>query len=228
MPGLKKLEIIAYKDKTFSTETGNRFEMMVNPANYDEKKIISYEEEKKTDGGNTPTYRSYKDDIIKIEFFLDNTGAFISWMDYKGPTSKKPLSGILDSLKATVYDYIGDVHEPPFLKIAWGSLNYTGRLKDLTIKYEIFSSEGEPLRAKVSMEILKYIDQETQDKLKNKSSPDLSHLVTVKDGDTLPALCRKIYKNEVYCVEVARINRLTGFRHLEPGIRLLFPPLSND
>lgn len=149
-------------------------------------------------------------------------------MDYKGPASKQPLSEIIKSLEATVYTYIGNAHQPPFLNITWETLNFYGRLKELSTKYEMFSSEGEPLRAKISMEILKFIDKETQDKMKGKSSPDLSHLVTIKDGDTLPALCRRIYKSEAYCAEVARINGLTGFRYLEPGIRLLFPPLSNN
>lgn len=228
MPGLKKLEIIAFKDETFSSKTGNQFKMMVNPANYDENKVIAYEEVKMPDGGNTPTYRAYQDEVFKIEFYLDNTGTFINWMDYKGPTVKQPLSEIIKNLEETVYTYIGDVHQPPFLNVTWGTLNYKGRLKELTTKYEMFSSEGEPVRAKVSMEILKFVDQKTKNILQNKSSPDLSHLVTVKAGDTLPTLCRRIYKSEAYCMEVARINGLTGFRHLEPGIRLLFPPLSNN
>lgn len=228
MPELKKLKIIAYKDEKFSSATGNEFEMMVNPANYDENKLIAYEEMKMPDGGSTPTYRAYKDEVLKVEFYLDNTGSLINWMNLPASSSKQPLSETITNLENTVYTYIGDVHQPPFLKVTWGTLNYEGRLKDLTVKYEMFSSEGEPLRAKVSIEILKYVAQETQDKSKNKSSPDLSHLVTVKDSDTLPALCRRIYKSEAYCTEVARINGLTGFRHLEPGMRLLFPPLSNN
>lgn len=225
---MKKLKIIAYQDDKFSSPTGEEFEMMVNPANYDENKKIAYGEIKMPDGGNSPAYSSYDGGVIKIEFYLDNTGGLVHWMDYKDTSGKPSLSDIITKLEETVYTYIGTIHQPPFLKIAWGTLNYQGRLKDMSTKYEMFSSEGEPLRAKVAMEVLKFIDPATQDKSKNKSSPDLSHLVTVKDSDTLPALCRLIYKSEAYCTEVARINGLTGFRHLEPGIRLLFPPLSNN
>lgn len=141
---------------------------------------------------------------------------------------KEPLSDIIQKLEKTVYTYIGDKHEPPYLKIIWGTLNFNGRLKNFTTNYLLFNSEGEPLRAKVILEIIKYVAPKKQEKQDNSSSPDLSHLVMVKDGDTLPALCRRIYENEAYCVEVARINGLTEFRHLEPGIRLLFPPLSNE
>ena len=221
MPGLKKLEIVGYKDGDFSQKSGNVFSMMVNPANYNESKAISYSRGKSRNHKGAPAFNSYQESNIKIEFTLDNTGAFVNWMEYTGAVKKEPLSDIIQKLEKTVYTYIGDKHEPPYLKIIWGTLNFNGRLKK-------FNSEGEPLRAKVILEIIKYVAPKKQEKQDNSSSPDLSHLVTVKDGDTLPALCRRIYENEAYCVEVARINGLTEFRHLEPGIRLLFPPLSNE
>nr|WP_302831668.1 hypothetical protein [uncultured Bacteroides sp.] len=228
MPGLKKLEIVGYKDGDFSQKSGNVFSMMVNPANYDESKAISYSRGKSRNHKGAPAFNSYQESNIKIEFTLDNTGAFVNWMEYTGAVKKEPLSDIIQKLEKTVYTYIGDKHEPPYLKIIWGTLNFNGRLKNLTTNYLLFSSEGEPLRAKVILEIIKYVAPKKQEKQDNSSSPDLSHLVMVKDGDTLPALCRRIYENEAYCVEVARINGLTEFRHLEPGIRLLFPPLSNE
>lgn len=227
MAGLKKLEIIAYKDRKFSSKTGNSFTMMVNPANYSENKGIVYAVGHDSEGGNLPVYKRYKNETIKIEFFLDNMGVFANWMTKRDP-DKPPLSAIVKKLETTIYTYLGSVHESPYLNVTWGTLNFKGRLNDFTINYLLFTPEGEPLRAKVNLEIMKYTDQETQNKLKNKSSPDLSHFVTIKDGDTLPALCRDIYKNEAYCMEVARINGLTGFRRLEPGLRLLFPPLSNE
>ena len=228
MAGLKKLEIIAYADKKFSSETGNKFTVMVNPGNYDENKQIEYDEKKALDGGNMPAYKGYKDEDLKFEFILDTTGVLVDWMNAPSPEEVRPLSDTIKILETTVYTYVGDAHEPPFLSVTWGTLNYKGRLKSMNISYMLFNTEGEPLRAKITLNMLRYIDEATQNRLKNKSSPDLSHLVTVKEGDTLPALCLHIYKSAAYCAEVARINGLTGFRHLEPGLQLLFPPLSNN
>lgn len=228
MAGLKKLKIVGYSDKDYSVTTGKSFEMMVNPANYDESKSIEYNAGECPKGKGAPVFSSYEGGTIKIEFILDNTGSIVSWMNYQAAVQKKPLSDIIQKLEDTVYTYIGTEHEPPYLKVIWGTLNFEGRLKDLTTNYLLFSSEGAPLRVKVALSILRYMDPEKQEKKNNSSSPDLSHLVTVKAGDTLPALCRNIYKSEAYCGEVARINGLTGFRYLEPGIRLLFPPLSNN
>jgi nucleoid-associated protein YgaU len=59
----------------------------------------------------------------------------------------------------------------------------------------------------------------------NRSSPDMSHLIEVKAGDTLPLLCYRVYRDSSYYLEVARQNKLTDFRDLKPGSKLHFPPL---
>lgn len=227
MGALKKLEIVAYKDKGFSSKTGNSFTVMVNPGNYDAKKEIEYDEDKGLDGGNSPSYKRYKDEEMKFEFFLDTSGVLVDWMDSTS-SIKKPLSAQVQQLENTVYTYVGDTHEPPYLGIEWGTNHFQGRLKDLNVNYLLFTAEGEPIRAKVTLSLVKFIDAKTQALMKNKNSPDLSHLVTVKDGDTLPELCMRIYNSTAYCTDVARVNGLTGFRSLEPGLQLLFPPLSNE
>jgi nucleoid-associated protein YgaU len=47
----------------------------------------------------------------------------------------------------------------------------------------------------------------------------------VKAGDSLPALCYQIYGDPGYYLEVARFNRLDDFRRLQPGTRVVFPPV---
>jgi len=49
--------------------------------------------------------------------------------------------------------------------------------------------------------------------------------VVVKDGDTLPLLCHRIYGDSGYYADVARFNGLSSFRRLKPGLALHFPPL---
>lgn len=220
MGKLKKLEVIAYEDPKFSMATGKSFSMQINPQDYNQKKGIKYSKDEPIDGGNMPTYQGYDDDNLKFVFTLDTTGVIAGSKD-------KILSDMVKEIEDTVYTYVGDAHEPPYLKVSWGTLNYKGRLKKLDVQYTLFTSEGQPIRAKVTMELLQYIDEKTQALLKNKSSPDLSHLITVRAGDTLPLLCQRVYRDTVYCTEVARLNGLTGFRHLEPGTQLLFPPLDN-
>lgn len=228
MGALKKLDIIAYKNDGFSSATGDQFTVMVNPNSYNDEKGIRYSEEKAMESGNTPTYQGYDDELMHFEFTLDTTGALIDWKDSAAIAAMKPLSKLVENLEKTVYGYNGTTHEPPFLKIMWGTLNYKGRLKKLNIEYILFNAEGQPIRAKIKLDIVKYVAQKTQNREKNRSSPDLSHLVTVKAGDTLPMICLEIYKSAAYCAEVARVNNLTGFRNIAPGMQLLFPPLTDE
>jgi nucleoid-associated protein YgaU len=58
-----------------------------------------------------------------------------------------------------------------------------------------------------------------------RQSPDVSHMVEVMEGDTLPSLCKKIYDNPNYYVEIAKINQLKSVRNLKVGQKLYFPPL---
>jgi nucleoid-associated protein YgaU len=56
-------------------------------------------------------------------------------------------------------------------------------------------------------------------------SPDLTHVRLLRAGDSLPLLCHRIYGDAARCVQVAQANGLDSFRELEPGTRVVFPPL---
>ena len=77
------------------------------------------------------------------------------------------------------------------------------------------------LRAGAAPALAEELAQEAQ-----LQSPDVSHLVTVRAGDTLPGLCANIYGTSLYYLRVAAFNGLTSFRRLAPGTQLVFPPLS--
>jgi nucleoid-associated protein YgaU len=61
-------------------------------------------------------------------------------------------------------------------------------------------------------------------KTANRNSPDLSHMVEVRAGDTLPLLCHRIYNDSSYYPEVAKINKIINMQTLTPGNQTPFPP----
>lgn len=223
MGALKKLVITAYEDYQFNKATGKSFTTMINPSEYTIKKGINYNDKKAMNKGNIPSFKNYDKEDLDFEFVLDRTGA-ASILD---EDLFSDLPTVIKKMEGTVYTYVGEAHQPPFLLISWGSLNFMGRLKSLSIKYVLFRWDGLPLRAKITISLLKYTDEKSQQLLMNMSSPDLSHIVVFRAGDTLPALCQRVYNSTAYCMEIARINGLTGFRNIEAGVELLFPPLSN-
>ncbi len=218
---LKKLKIIAYTDNNFTTTKEPRFELMINPSNYKYSTSINYEEDK-TGGSVTssPKYKSYGDESISFDTYFDATGTISSVTN-----STNSIKDQIDKLKETVYNYNGSIHEPNYNQIVWGDLIFNCRLKSFSVDYTLFKPDGTPLRAKVSLAFQGFVSKEEEAKIIKTSSPDLTHIITFKGGDSLPLLCQKIYKDSSYYSQIARINGLSNFRNIQPGTKLKFPPL---
>jgi hypothetical protein len=121
--------------------------------------------------------------------------------------------------------YQGNSHEPYHLKLVWGSLVFKGRALELAITHKLFNPDGQPIRSIAKVKFRKSIEDKKRAAKENKSSPDLTQVRKVQQGDTLPLLCYRIYGDPQYYPEVARINALDNFRSLVPGTDLVFPPI---
>ena len=53
----------------------------------------------------------------------------------------------------------------------------------------------------------------------------MSHAFTIREGDSLPLLCKEVYGKMDYYLQVAEHNGLTNFRELEVGSTIELPPL---
>lgn len=147
---------------------------MINPKDYESKKEIKYCVENWIGG---PVFKSYNQEGLELEFVLDTTGVLTKLGDDK---FGKSLKSLINDLSETVYQYIGTVHQPGFVKVIWGELNFQGRLQQMDIKYTMFDPNGAPLRATVQLKLIRYTDVKTFRLQMSNSSPDLSHVVTVK------------------------------------------------
>jgi LysM repeat protein len=215
--------------------SGESFVAQVNPSSLKMGHKIRYNSdgEEGTDNGQShavdqPTFKGVAPQILSFELILDGTGVV-----REKNTEEKTVAQQIDKFKQTCYFYKGDIHEPPYVKIKWNGENlmkykdkgYKARLKNFDINYLKFSAEGKPLRAKINVTFIGTMDPKTESNVKENSSPDLTHQITVKAGDTLPMLCQKVYGDRQMFHEVARVNNLLSFRHIEPGTELIFPPI---
>ena len=196
---------------------------MLNPSGYKQDWSISYD-----NGGHDanpsamgltkaqPRYKQTKPQDVNFDIVIDNTGVV--------PGSSDVATQIAQ-LKAVVYDFVGTNHEPNVVKLVWGNFSFTGRLTKMSVQYTLFKPTGDPLRAKVNIAFTDYTSAAQEAREAGKTSPDLTHLVEVKAGDSLPLLCYRIYKNSAYYLEVAKVNGIINFRDIKPGTKLNFPPL---
>lgn len=204
-------------DGKVSLDRNHAYELMLNPKSMSKANTISYND--KFAIGSTGVQQKFstiKPEDITFSFTIDGTGVV------------KQNTTVSDELKKmcdVIYTFQGDKHEPNHVCVIWGELKYYGRLKDMAINYTLFLPNGNPLRAEVSLTFCSFMTPQEEALRTNKSSPDLSHLVEVKAGDTLPLLCYRIYKDASYFPEVARINGIVNIRNLKPGTMLHFPPL---
>lgn len=212
-----KMLIKAYGKPDF-TDARGEYTVRVNPEQYSQDFPIQYAEQGSAGGGNVPLQFKYLGpSSLNFELIFDATGAI--------PNSASDLAAEIQSFLAIVYDYQGTIHEPYYLKIYWGKLAFGARLTSLKLDYTLFRPDGSPLRAKAAVTFKSYVDPATLAKQEDRKSADLTHVLTVKAGDTLPLLCDRIYGDATLYPKVAAANGLTHFRVLRPGTRLVFPPL---
>jgi hypothetical protein len=192
------------------------FRTMINPESYKRDHTINYSKDKAL-GKLAPElkYNNYTEEKISFDIVVDGTGV----------VDKKKVDDHIALLKNVVYKYNGIFHEPSIVKLLWGTMVFYGRLTAMNTTYILFDPDGNPLRAKISLSFSQYVSPKEESKRANRSSPDLTHAVTVKDGDTLPLLCHRIYSNPGLYLQVARYNALSDFRNIAPGTLLQFPPL---
>lgn len=217
---LTKLKIEAYKGPEYKSGdkiTGLEFVAMFNPTNFSRKLAIEYGENQ---GFGTSSASSkfvkIKPQEYSVELLIDGTGA-------SGP--KESVPDQIKNFMKVCAEYNGEKHRPNYLLISWAELVLKALLTNVDISYTLFNNEGVPLRAKIAATFLGTIDDVLREKEDKPSSPDLTHVRTVLEGDSLPLLTKAIYGNSKYYMQVAEANQLKNFRNLVPGTTLFFPPI---
>jgi len=214
---LERLLIHAFSDAGFKQQVG-AFEAYVNPAEL----VLSYEHEFDSGQGAGTTgsrmeFKKIRPGDLSLSFFLDGTGANGRPLDVQAKVAEFQA----------VTGYNGNIHRPNFLKLAWGTLTVRRCvLRRATVAYKLFRPNGVPLRATIHAVFTDTISDQQRVALAQDSSPDLTHVRTLRAGDSLAALCHEIYGDAGLDLKVARANGLTGLRGLPAGTRVRFPPLA--
>jgi nucleoid-associated protein YgaU len=218
-----KVTILAFKDKKLQDKNAE-FVLPVNPEQYGQKFAVKYDV-KPAQGaqGVEAKFQSSAPEELKLEFVFDGTGTVYGYAQ-----TDKSVPEQIDEFKSVVYDLQGEIHQPRYLKVVWTDFAFDCILTELEITYTLFSSQGTPLRAKLGCTFLNYKETERRVREEGKSSPDLTHVRTVKKGDTLPLMVHNIYGKPGWYLEVARTNGLTNFRRLEVGQDIVLPPVDKS
>lgn len=243
---LEKLTIQVLKpgatDNDPPVVTKNSYVVQVNPTSYTLNQLISYTYQRGQGfSAGEAVFNDSPPTNLSFEFLFDGTGV----VPKSSELGDVPLVGaiasavtslvnpekfvVMDEIKKfnkLVYSYDGDPHRPAHLLLSWGTFSIICVLSSVSYRFTLFNPDGTPLRAVASCSFCESIPPALRLKKDNPTSPDLTHLRDVRDGDTLPSMAYDIYgKPELY-LEVARANRLVNFRRLKQASRVVFPPVA--
>lgn len=222
---LEKVQIIAYTDAK-RQGVGKEFVFDVSTEQMSKKHENKFRRLKGINtSGRSASYSKSNSEVLNLKLVIDNTVTYANTL----PLGSLPKT---DSVSKKVEDFMtacaymdGKIHEPRFLKVLWGKINFECRLKSVEVKYPRFDDQGNPLRAELDVLFVADMSNEKRIRLENKKSPDITHNRVVRQGDTLSALSKQVYGDASYYLMVAQANELDHFRRLKPGLEIYFPPI---
>ncbi len=235
-----KMVIETYPDDKFNE--GDKLEaidVLINPESFKESYSISYKEDQPANSsGTAQKFNHIKPGEFTLKLLLDSTGIFKEYKEnyVEQLTSLVPfldvdettdigISEDVEKFKKALFEMNGKTHDTNFIKITYAKLVVQCKIKKVDINYKLFNPQGYPIRAEISITCINTINEVLRKIKEEKESPDLTHIRTVKEGDTLPFMTYNIYGDAKYYLEVARVNNLLNFRNLVPGQEIFFPPL---
>jgi nucleoid-associated protein YgaU len=198
-------------------------ELQVNPETFSISAGSQFNEKKRKGSPGSVDHLWEKNSVRKLtfEFLLDNTGAIPSAV-------QQTVSERIKTINDTLYRVEGTTHEPNYLHISWGSLNFWCRLESMNINYKLFTPEGEPLRASINVSFIEVENEEEVNKRIKRGSPDVTHALTVKGEESLPLMTEKVYGSSSHYIAVAQANKLIHFRNIKAGDTIVFPPIKDQ
>jgi LysM repeat protein len=207
---------------------GNTLEVMYNPETLSTRHEVAFHSKKgiSTHGAQTRWSHSAAEELeVKLVFDGTNVGYFGAQLVRPVPT----VAAWIKAFLSLCYDVQSVSHETAYLRLRWnkgvlGADGFECRLKSAEIQYTAFDRDGSPLRAEVTATFIQALDPKKNAQKLRLSSPDLTHRVVVREGDTLPLLCQQIYGSAAHYLRVAQVNGLDDLRDLRAGQELFFPP----
>jgi len=173
-------------------------------------------------------------ETMSLDLFFDTTD------DGMG-TKTESVTKLTDQIYSLV-KIEPDTHAPPVCAILWHTKfpgsevaeklgnqrrsDFQFVVESVKQRFTLFSPEGVPLRAIVTLSLREYKTLDEQLKQLNLNSPDKTQSHVVQRGDTLSSIAGRHYRMPTRWREVAQSNDIADPRRLDVGAFLRIPPLN--
>jgi hypothetical protein len=120
-------------------------------------------------------------------------------------------------------DIDSELHAPPVLVFSWGHLNFVCVLERAEQNFDLFLSDGTPVRGTVDVTFKEYFDGRKHGA--NLQSANFAKKYVVKRRDTLSAISGKYYDDPGLWRHIAEENGIDDPFSIEPGQVLVIPAI---
>jgi nucleoid-associated protein YgaU len=214
---------------------GSPFKVQFNPSEYTLNKGAQFAEVP-IPGLDQPVLQFVRGqtETLTVDLFFDTT-------DDGMAEGAKPVTTQTDRF----YELIKidrDTHAPPVLLFSWGTgfagsglsgrwasqkreNGFQGVVESVRQRFTLFSSEGVPLRATLTLTLKEYWSLEKQLERLDLRSPDHTHVRVVQRGDTLSRIAAAQYDDPAQWRAIAAHNGVVDPLDLWAGMVLDVPPI---
>jgi len=199
--------------------TIEKFDVQFNPKEYSIQKSASWEVKPSpaADQTSVPEFKGANSSELTIELFLDAT------------TVTKPAMKPAETVQLLFRCCTPEPKtkqqkkpSPPFVFLKWGKMSFYGLVKQVSAKYTLFSTEGEPLRAICTMTLQEVpTKQAKQNPTSGALEPTIAHRVVA--GDSLASIAWDEYQDPAMWRQLAVTNGIDDPLRLREGAMVLVP-----
>jgi hypothetical protein len=201
----------------------NEIEVLFNPTSYSISKPVTYTSQPRRNM-NAPllSFGGGGSRTLTLKLFFDVT---------EHPTVKGRTISDVRSLTNKLVELTRierNKERPPVCDVSWGGSKpansdfpFCGVVTHLEQEFTLFSSDGKPLRANVTISFMEFLSWEEDWR---KTDPDSSTRVVRRD-DTLSSIAAEMYDDAHLWRVIAEANGIDDPRRLEPGQVLRIPEL---
>ena len=206
---------------SLAIEDGDKLICIFNPKDFSVTKSNNWEA-KATPGKTAaqPTFGGGAPQELSLQLLFDAT--------LLAPTVKVKdvVATLFKAMKATKNEGSApNKTRPPTLTFTWGHFSFKGVAKSLTVQYQMFRPDGEPIRADVKISLMQWdvLGAEGQNPTTRSEGALGAHIV--RDGDSLASIADRAYGEPTHWRAIAEANGIDDPLRLRSGQALSVPSL---
>jgi LysM repeat protein len=203
-------------------DNGEEFKVLFNPTEYTFEDSSKWQEQEGNRRRPELQYTGGERKRLSMELFYDT---------YEGKEDVRLYTGKLQQLLVVTTDGGNNGKRPPVVELSWGQAQsgvgfpFKCVLESLKQQFTLFTSDGMPVRAKVSVSFKEYEQPKEEQQKEPRRSSYPAQTYTVREGETLSGIAAAVWNDPAKWRVLADANEISNPRVLQPGQALIVPAI---